>query len=235
MITVQKFQTLGEMKARWLHARYHFSFAMYHNPARMGFGNLRVINDDRIKAGEGFGMHPHDNMEIITYVRKGAIIHRDSLGNHGVTKAGDVQVMSAGTGITHSEASSPDEDTTLYQIWIEPNARQVTPRWEAAEFPEAFVNDKLNLLVSGSKDDVKAGSLYIHADATIHGGRLRAGMQLKHETSGSAYVLVSAGSVTINGTALQVGDGAEIRGENSLAITALEDAEILVIDVGPVH
>ena len=134
MITIYPYEELGHADHGWLDARHHFSFGRYHNPERMGFGVLRVINDDIIKAGKGFDTHPHKDMEIITYVRKGAITHRDSNGNEGRTEAGDVQVMSAGTGIFHSEYNLEDEDTNIYQIWIEPHKLDVTPDWSAHEF-----------------------------------------------------------------------------------------------------
>ena len=147
MIKTYTFEQLGHANHGWLDARHHFSFANYYNPERMGFGALRVINDDIIKAGAGFDTHPHKDMEIITYVRKGAITHRDSRGNQGRTEAGDVQVMSAGTGIFHSEFNLESEDTNLYQIWIEPNKIGVQPRWDAREFPTEETEGVLTLLV----------------------------------------------------------------------------------------
>src|ERR1700742_2117012 len=135
-VTVIPYEKLGHADHGWLDARHHFSFAHYWNPDRVHFGALRVINDDKVAPGRGFGTHPHDNMEIITYVRQGAITHKDSMGNTGRTGAGDVQVMSAGTGVFHSEHNLESEDTKLYQIWITPNKRGVKPRWEAREFPK---------------------------------------------------------------------------------------------------
>lgn len=234
MIKIQKFQSLGEMQGDWLHARYHFSFSMYRNPDRMGFGRLRVLNDDRIKAGRGFAMHPHRDMEIVTYVRKGAVHHRDSLGNSGVTRAGDVQVMSAGTGIVHSEESGAEEDATLFQIWLVPDETGVKPRWEAAQFPAQAVTDALPLLVSGRKADAGKGALFIHSDAAVYGGRLAAGAAITHALSGDAYLVMSRGSAEINGLRLDEGDGAEVTGEASLNIRASQDAELLVIEVGTV-
>lgn len=230
MLTLYPYAGLGHADHGWLNARHHFSFASYHNPRRMQFGTLRVINDDKVAAGKGFGTHPHDNMEIITYVRAGAITHRDSMGNEGRTGAGDVQVMSAGTGVTHSEVNLEHEDTRLYQIWIEPNARNVAPRWDAQAFPKAPVTDALHLLVSGQPEHAGRAALMIHQDAAIYGGRLNAGTSLKQTIKHQAYVLASLGSFSVNGTAMQAGDGAEITGEKTLAITALTDAEILIID-----
>jgi redox-sensitive bicupin YhaK (pirin superfamily) len=230
MITVYPYEKLGHANHGWLDARHHFSFARYWNPARVQFGTLRVINDDRVAAGRGFAPHPHDNMEIITYVRKGAITHRDSLGNEGRTAAGDVQVMSAGSGVTHSEKNLETEDTTLYQIWIEPNQRDVPPRWDAAQFPKDPVTESLPVLVSGQPGHTGKGALYIHQDAAIYGGRLVKGTLIRQNIIHQAYVLASVGDITVNGQAMKQGDGAEITGEKTLEITALSDAEVLVID-----
>jgi quercetin 2,3-dioxygenase len=233
MFTLYPYTNLGHADHGWLDARHHFSFASYFNPKRMHFGVLRVINDDVVKAGAGFNTHPHDNMEIITYVRKGGITHRDSRNNEGVTRAGDVQVMSAGTGIHHSEFNQEQEDTNLYQIWIEPNQRDVQPRWEAREFPKTPVTDGLIPLASGRDADILNGALMIHQDAAIYGGRLAKGTTLTHPVTYQAYILASDGELEINGQRMQKGDGAEVTGEPSLTITALSDAELLVIDVPP--
>ncbi|MGB9154459.1 MAG: pirin family protein [Alphaproteobacteria bacterium] len=232
MITVYPYETLGHANHGWLDARHHFSFARYWNPGRVAFGDLRVINDDRVSAGMGFGVHPHDNMEIITYVRQGAITHKDSMGNVGRTGAGDVQVMSAGTGIAHSEYNMEQEDTRLYQIWIEPNQQNVAPRWEAREFPKKPVETgSLPVLVSGRPEDAEKGALFIHQDAAIYGGNLKAGTEIRQTIKGDAYLLASVGSFSVNGTVLKQGDGAEIVSEKTLVLKAESDAEILVIDV----
>ena len=231
MIKVYPYSELGHADHGWLDARHHFSFASYYNPDRHQFGTLRVINDDRIAAGAGFGTHPHNNMEIITYVRSGAISHRDSMGNEGRTVAGDVQVMSAGAGVTHSEFNQEKVDTTLYQIWITPNARDVKPRWETETFPKEPVENELALLVSGYAEDKDKGALYIHQNATIHGGRLKQGTSLNHPIRRQAYILASQGSIQVGDQVLQQGDGAEVTDMSSLPITALSDAELLVIDV----
>jgi redox-sensitive bicupin YhaK (pirin superfamily) len=233
MLTVYPYAELGHADHGWLDARHHFSFARYWNPKRTGFGTLLVINDDKVAAGTGFGTHPHDNMEIITYVRQGAITHQDSMGNIGRTGAGDVQVMSAGTGVTHSEFNRETEDTRLYQIWIEPNERGVAPRWEAKQFPKTPVTDTLPLLVSGRKTDANSDALFIHQDAAIYGGNLKAGTTITQPITYQAYILASVGSFTVNGTTLKQGDGAEVTAEQALTISALTDAEILVIDVPP--
>jgi redox-sensitive bicupin YhaK (pirin superfamily) len=227
MIKTYAFSQLGHANHGWLDARHHFSFANYYNPDRMGFGALRVINDDIIKAGAGFDTHPHKDMEIITYVRKGAITHRDSRGNQGRTEAGDVQVMSAGTGIFHSEFNLESEDTNLYQIWIEPNETGVQPRWDARKFPTEETKDGLTLLVSG---DGRA-PLQIHQDATLHAGPIIAGSVLRHAIKHQAYLLVSKGAITLDGHSLTKGDGAEIRNVDSINLTAETDAEVLIIDV----
>ena len=231
MLTPFRHGDLGHFQNFWLDSRFHFSFAEYHNPERMGFGPLRVINDDTVRAGMGFDTHPHRDMEIITYVRKGTILHKDSLGHEGRTGAGDVQVMSAGRGIFHAEHSDPAEDTTLFQIWIHPRERGIAPRWDQKAFPKEPVNENLNLLVSGRAEDEGKGALLIHQDAAIYGGRLNAGTALKHPLKSSAYVVLSEGAAQVNGIALNAGDGAEVTGEKALDIRADSDAELLVIEI----
>lgn len=231
MIDIQRFHELGKADFGWLQAKHHFSFGRYYNPARMGFANLRVVNDDRVAMGNGFDPHPHDNMEIITYVRQGEIGHRDSLGNQGVTPAGSVQVMSAGTGITHAEYASQSENTVLYQIWILPRERDVAPRWDMAEFPTQPVGDSLPLMVSGLPEHAGRGALMIHADAALFGGRLNAGTTFEQDFGNRAYVLVSQGDVTVQGQAMSAGDGAAIADEGVLRIEAQSDAEVVVIQL----
>jgi quercetin 2,3-dioxygenase len=231
MITVYPYASLGHADHGWLDARHHFSFSRYWNPARTGFGSLIVINDDRVEAGKGFGTHPHDNMEIITYVREGAITHEDSMGNIGRTEAGDVQVMSAGTGVYHSEYNLETTATRLYQIWIRPNAHNVPPRWEAKQFPKQPTSTALGLLASGMVEHAETGALFIHQDAAIYGGTLLAGTTIAHPIKHQAYVLVSHGSARINDTLMQAGDGAEVTRLASITLTAETDTELLVIDV----
>lgn len=233
MVTVYPYATLGHADHGWLDARHHFSFASYRNPQRTGFGTLLVINDDRIAAGRGFDTHPHSNMEIITYVREGAITHRDSLGNVGRTEAGDVQVMSAGTGVFHSEYNLEPGETRLYQIWIRPNVTNVPPRWEARQFPKTPAEDRLTVLASGMADHAGSGAAFIHQDAAIYGGRLRDGSSLIHPVRHQAYLLVARGQITANGISLAQGDGAEVTDTHTLTLTAETDAEVLVIDVPP--
>jgi redox-sensitive bicupin YhaK (pirin superfamily) len=231
MLTIYKAGDMGRFKNDWLNARYHFSFGDYHNPRRMGFGPLRVINDDVIGAGTGFGMHPHKDMEIITFVREGGINHRDSLGNQGRTSAGDVQVMSAGTGITHAESADASADTKAFQIWIQPRAKGLPPRWEQAEFPKQAATDGLTLLISGRAADAGKGALSIYQDAAIYGGRLEKGATIVHTVNGQAYIVVSEGRITVNGQGLETGDGAEVTEERSLTIEALETTVLLVIEM----
>jgi redox-sensitive bicupin YhaK (pirin superfamily) len=229
MIKIQKYAELGTFKNDWLEAHYHFSFSNYHNPERMGFGKLRVINDDIVKAGGGFATHPHKDMEIITYVRQGVITHKDSKGNLGRTESGDVQVMSAGSGIRHSEHNNENIDANLYQIWIEPKELSVQPRWAEAQFPKELVSDKLRLLVSGDKNDKNA--LFIHQDAKIYGGRLNQGLVINHSIRENAYILVSDGEVEIEGQKMLKGDGAEITDLQNIKISAINAAEILIIEI----
>ncbi len=231
MFTLYPYQELGSADHGWLNARHHFSFASYRNPKRTGFGNLLVINDDIILGQSGFATHPHDNMEIITYVRKGAITHKDSMGNVGKTSAGDVQVMSAGSGVRHSEYNLEQQETKLYQIWIRPNKFNVEPRWEAKEFPKEAIAEQLSLLVSGDIADKESGALFIYQDAKIYGGKIKQGTTIKQPIKDKAYILASLGSLEINNNKMHEGDGAEIVDENLLTINTVTDAEILVIVV----
>jgi redox-sensitive bicupin YhaK (pirin superfamily) len=235
MIKHYPYKTLGHLDMDWLDARYHFSFSGYYNRERMGFGPLRVINDDVIKAGAGFDIHPHKNMEIITYVRKGAITHRDSQGNEGQIRAGNVQVMSAGTGIYHSEFNLQSEDANLFQIWIHPREKNVSPTWSSRAFPKKPVNGCLPLLVSGREKDKDAGALYIHQDAAIYGGRIYPGHRLQHPIFAKAYLLVSEGQIELDGKTINKGDGAEITNVDLVTIEALKGAEVVIIDVPLAH
>jgi redox-sensitive bicupin YhaK (pirin superfamily) len=231
MIHVNHYQELGHRNFGWLNAHYHFSFGDYYNPKRSGFGLLRVINDDVVEPGKGFPAHAHDNMEIITYVRNGAITHKDSTGNTGRTSAGDVQVMSAGTGINHSEYNMEQEPTTLYQIWIEPHTQNVTPRWDAAAFPKDPVKDSLRLLVSGRSKDKGSNALFIYQDAAIYGGNITKNTSLSHSLGSKAYLLVSEGEITANDQILCKGDGAEVTNESVLNLHANTNSEVLLIEL----
>lgn len=235
MIKHYPYNNLGHHDLGWLDAKYHFSFSEYHNAHRMGFGALRVINDDIIKAGTGFDTHPHKDMEIITYVRKGAITHRDSKGNVGRTEAGDVQVISAGTGIHHSEFNLESEDTNLFQIWIYPRVKNVEPKWDSLTFPKGKVTKSLPLLVSGFAEDQSDNVLHIHQDARIFGGVIERGQSIRHFIKNQAYLLVSQGEITLEGKTLSKGDGAEITDSESFLIEANQTSEIVIIDVPQIH
>jgi redox-sensitive bicupin YhaK (pirin superfamily) len=234
MIKLNPYNALGKASHGWLKSSHHFSFADYYNPSRMGFGKLLVINDDWIKAGTGFPGHPHRNMEIITYVRQGAVTHQDNRGNKGVTRNGEVQVMSAGTGIVHSEYNMGNNPLVLYQIWIIPNKANVKPRWEAKKFPQATSEGKLTLLVSGYEED-KNKALFIYQEARLYGGKLNQGTSIEHPITNQAYVLASDGKFEVRDgegkTTLSKGDGAEVTKSKSMTITALTDCEVVVIDV----
>jgi redox-sensitive bicupin YhaK (pirin superfamily) len=230
MIDRRPFAGIGGADHGWLKAKHHFSFANYYDPQRMGWGALRVWNDDQIAPNTGFPPHPHADMEIITYVRSGAITHQDSLGNKGRTGAGDVQVMSAGTGIRHAEYNLEPETTTIFQIWIEPNRKGGPPAWGAKPFPKGDRSGKLVTLASGFPED--ADALPIRTDARVLGATLKAGESLEYPIGETrhGYLVPAAGSVEINGQTIGHRDGAAITGEPTLKITALEDAEIVLVD-----
>ncbi|MDB5425584.1 MAG: hypothetical protein JWQ29_3000 [Phenylobacterium sp.] len=230
MIEKRAFATLGGADHGWLNAKHHFSFANYYDPKRMGWGAIRVWNDDEIAANSGFPPHPHADMEIITYVRKGAITHKDSLGNEGRTEAGDVQVMSAGTGIRHAEYNLESEPTTLFQIWIEPDDRGGAPSWGARPFPKSDRAGKFVTLASGLPEDGDA--LPIRTSARVAGATIKAGETTEYALAPDRhiYLVSAAGSVDVNGVRLDPRDGAAITGEASLRITALDDAEVVLVD-----
>ena len=230
MIDKRPFDSLGQHKIDWLHARHHFSFGRYIDRTRMGWGALRVWNDDEIIAGGGFDPHPHQDMEIITYVRSGAITHRDNLGNEGRTEAGDVQVMSAGTGIIHSEFNQEDETTTLFQIWIEPDQTGATPRWESAQFPK---NERAGeLVVLASNNPQIEGGLLIHQDAKVIGASLNTGQTVKYplQPGRHVYLVVADGAIDVNGVSLQNRDAVAIKDEVDISISARENSEIVLVD-----
>jgi quercetin 2,3-dioxygenase len=231
MIEKRPFAALGGADHGWLKTRHHFAFADYYDPARVRWGRLRVWNDDEIAAGSGFPPHPHADMEIITYVRDGAISHQDSLGNKGRTVAGDVQVMSAGTGIRHAEYNLEDETTRIFQIWIEPNAHGGAPTWGTKPFPKADRSGRLVTLASGVALDSEA--LPIRADARVLGATLARGQRLTVplDPARHGYLVPAAGRIELNGgIELAARDGAAITAEKQLDIVALDDAEIVLVD-----
>ena len=235
MIEKRSFDSLGHADHGWLNARHHFSFANYHEPARMGWGAIRVWNDDEIAANSGFPPHPHKDMEIITYVRKGAITHQDSLGNQGRTGAGDVQVMSAGTGVRHAEYNLEAEQTTLFQIWIEPTRTGGAPSWGAKPFPKDDRSGKFVTLASGFAADLAeggGGALPIRADARVLAAMVRAGDTITHAVAHGrhAYLVPATGRIEIAGQTFEARDGAAIDGGQTVTITALEDAELVLVD-----
>ena len=230
MIEVRPFESLGAANHGWLDAHHHFSFAGYNDPSRVHWGALRVWNDDTIAPKSGFPTHPHADMEIITYVRKGAITHQDSLGNVGRTEAGDVQVMSAGSGIAHSEYNLEDEPTTLFQIWILPDRRGGTPSWGARPFPKSDRSGRFVTLASGFESD--ADALPIRTGARVLGVTLKAGETAEYALGAErhGYLVPAAGKVEVNGVSLKARDGAAIEKVETLRVTALEDAEIVLVD-----
>ncbi|WP_298286225.1 pirin family protein [Acidocella sp.] len=231
MIELRPFSSLGGANHGWLDAKHHFSFAEYHDPARMSWGSLRVWNDDTIAPGTGFPPHPHRDMEIITYVRKGAITHRDHLGNEGRTVAGDVQVMSAGTGIAHSEYNLESDPTQIFQIWVIPSSRGHGPSWGTRPFPKNERAGRFIALASGFPEDTEA--LKIHANARILGATLKAGERAEYRLGAGryGYLVPATGTVEIEGTTVSARDGAAISGLETLHVTALTDAEIVLADI----
>ncbi|MSP50583.1 MAG: pirin family protein [Alphaproteobacteria bacterium] len=230
MIERRAFADLGGADHGWLRAKHHFSFAGYHDPKRVHWGALRVWNDDEIAAGEGFPPHPHADMEIITYVREGAITHEDSLGNRGRTEAGDVQVMSAGTGIRHSEFNLEPETTKIFQIWIIPDRRGGAPVWGAKPFPKGARSGRFVTLASGREGD--ADALPIRTDARVLGATLKAGETATYPLGADrhGYLVPAFGRVEVNGVRLDARDGAAIAKEPVLKVKALEDAEVVLVD-----
>jgi hypothetical protein len=230
MIEKRNFAGLGGADHGWLKAKHHFSFANYYDPKRMGWGSLRVWNDDEIAANSGFPPHPHADMEIITYVREGAITHKDSLGNEGRTEAGDVQVMSAGSGIRHAEYNLEGDTTRIFQIWIETNQPGGKPHWGARPFPKGDRAGKFVTLASGFEGDTDA--LPIRAPGRVLGATLKAGETTEYALTPDrhAYLVASLGAVEVNGVRLDTRDGAAITGETSIKVTAINDAEVVLVD-----
>lgn len=231
MLQVRKSQERGYADHGWLRSFHSFSFAGYFDPKHMGFGNLRVINEDRVTAGAGFGTHGHKDMEIISYVLDGTVAHKDSMGNIESIPAGEVQCMSAGTGVTHSEFNlSKTEPVHFLQIWIEPNANGVTPRYAQKRFDRADKRGGLRLVVSPDGAD---GSLMVHADAHIYAG-LFDGEEAANQplvAGRKTYVHLVRGEIEVNGTPLTAGDAAMLEGEAALSLSHGKDAEVLMFDL----
>ncbi len=233
MIDIRPFGTLGGADHGWLKARHHFSFANYHDPARLHWGRLRVWNDDEIAPGTGFDPHPHRDMEIITYVREGAITHRDNMGNEGRTAAGDVQIMSAGTGVVHGEWNREPEVTKIFQIWIIPDRRGAAPNWGAKQFPKAAREAGFEVLASGRPQDEGKGALPLNVDGAVMAATLKPGQSLGFDLAEgrAAYLVPAKGAVTVNGLALGERDGAAIRAERRVEIAAATEAELVLVEV----
>jgi quercetin 2,3-dioxygenase len=229
MIQLRPFDSLGGFRNDWLNAHHHFSFGQYHDPARTHLGSLRVWNDDEIAPGTGFDPHPHRDMEIVTYVREGAITHRDSLGNEGRTEAGDVQVMHAGTGIVHAEYNKEPVTTRLFQIWITPDRRGHEPGWATRAFPKT---EGLSVLASGRDQHAATTPLRLHADAAVFAGRLVKGQSadLTLEPGRVAYLVPVDGAITVNGTRAGARDGVAIVDERSVTILAEQATELVVVE-----
>ncbi|MFL0356170.1 pirin family protein [Erythrobacter sp. GH1-10] len=231
MIELRPFESLGSANHGWLDAHHHFSFASYHDPARVHWGNLRVWNDDTIAPGTGFPTHPHSDMEIITYVRKGAITHRDSMGNEGRTEAGDVQVMSAGNGVQHSEYNLEDDETQIFQIWIIPDERGGEPTWGAKEFPKGDRSGSFVPLASGIANDNDA--LRIRTNARVLGATIKAGESVTYDIADASrhlYLVPATGKVRVEDVEAIARDGVAITQRESITVTALEDSEVVLVD-----
>jgi redox-sensitive bicupin YhaK (pirin superfamily) len=231
MLTIRRAHERGHADHGWLNSHHTYSFANYHDPAHMGFRSLRVLNDDVIQGGGGFPLHPHENMEIFSYVTEGALEHRDSMGNGSVLRRGDVQLMSAGTGVVHSEFNAlPDAPTHLYQIWIRPARRGLDPTYQERHYDDAELANQLRTIVS---PDGEGGALRINQDARILAGRVAAGSSVTHSLlpDRHAWVQVLSGAVTVNGEALAEGDAAATSDPGALVVHATEEAELLVFDL----
>ena len=231
MITIRKAEERGHADHGWLNAYHTFSFATYHDPAYVGFRSLRVINEDRVQPGKGFGTHPHHDMEIVTYVLEGALEHKDSMGNGQVLTPGEFQRMSAGTGITHSEFNpSQSEPVHLYQIWLLPTKNGIEPSYEQKRFDDGGMTNQLRLVAS---PDAAGGSLRIHQDTRILLAKLDSGQQITHELllGRHAWLQVLRGAVKLNNNQLDTSDGASISEESFLIIQASENAEVMLFDL----
>jgi redox-sensitive bicupin YhaK (pirin superfamily) len=235
MITIRKAEERGHFDFGWLNTYHTFSFGDYHDPKHTRFRTLRVINEDLVQPGHGFPTHGHSDMEIITYILQGALQHRDSMGTGSIIRRGDAQRMTAGTGVTHSEANpSPDTPVHLLQIWIFPREQGLQPEYEEKKFTDDEKRNKLRLIVSPDGDDRDEGAVRIHQDAKIYASLLDKSQEVVHTLANdrSAWLQVAAGSVTLNNIALKQGDGAGVTGESNIRITAQDPAEVLLFDLG---
>ena len=231
MMDLIRSESRGSADHGWLQSKHTFSFASYYDPARIHFGALRVINEDHIAPGQGFGTHPHNDMEIITYIVSGAVAHKDSMGNGTVIRAGEVQRMTAGTGVLHSEFNHSDkEDLHLLQIWIIPSEKGLEPGYEQTLFPR---EEKLNRLRLVGSSDGRDGSLTIHQDVDLYASVLEAGQHVALENVGDrrVFVQVVSGEIDVNGEALAAGDGLQIRNETSVTATARSESEFLLFNL----
>jgi redox-sensitive bicupin YhaK (pirin superfamily) len=233
MIDIRTHDSFGQTNIDWLQSRHHFSFGDYMRRDRMSFGPLRVVNDDWVKAGSGFPLHPHSDMEIITYVTDGAVHHKDNLGNSGTTPAGTIQVMSAGTGIAHAEYADAGTDTHLFQIWLRPSQRGLAPRWAQRPLTD-IVPNRFAVLASGRDADlINNDVMRIYQDAALIAGRFDAGTPITHALNGPVYLVVAKGSFTLaGGQALNQGDAAAISDETLLqGVCGTDGAELLLLDL----
>ena len=230
MIDVRKFSSLGHADHGWLDARHHFSFADYYDPAQMGFRSLRVINDDRVAAGRGFGAHPHRDMEIFSYVLEGSLQHKDSMGNGSVLQPGQIQLMSAGSGVTHSEFNPADKPLHFLQIWIQPRERGLTPSYTEWRPQPQHASEPKVLVIS---PDGRDGSATIHQDAEVYRIRLQPGQTVTHEVKPGrgAWLQIAEGALTANGLTLETGDGASTEQAQTLTLTASRPTEALLFDL----
>lgn len=230
MIEVRKSAERGHADHGWLDTYHSFSFASYFDPKHMKFRTLRVINEDRVEGGKGFDTHPHENMEIITYIIDGELEHRDSMGNGSVIRPGELQRMTAGTGVTHSEFNPSDQTTHLLQIWIYPETIDLEPGYEQRSFPQLNRPNSLTLLASR---DGHQDSLTIHQDVEIYGGQLQSGKAMEYDCNPERHIWLQLvkGAIALNGTSLKAGDGAAVSNEKTLALKALDDTEFLLFNL----
>lgn len=235
MLELRRANERGVSKIDWLHSRHTFSFSNYYDPDQVGFSDLLVINDDHVKAARGFGTHPHRDMEIFSYVLSGELAHKDSMGNGSTIYPGDVQMMSAGSGVLHSEMNpSQNEDVHFLQIWIIPNQQGVAPRYQQVNFSDAEKRGKFRLIIAPNGED---GALSVYQDTRVYSGLFNGdeSATLALAENRYAYVHVAKGSVTLNGERLQAGDGVRVRNERELNFSNGEEAEVLVFDLRPIE